>query len=149
MRKIVGSILGIVLSVLTACDPGIAIRQQDVSENAGTGPELILRVTTRDQLIGEKSYAPELEVTNSSSSRMIITAVELATSRQTYSNHRFNSDAYPVSVGPSQKENLEVRFDLAEPVNKAFKEPAELRVHYLIGSAGQIAVAHIIGGPLN
>lgn len=149
MRRIVGIFVGVVLSILTACDPGIAIRQQDVSENAGTRPELILRVATRDQLIGEKSYDPKLEVTNSSSARMIITAVELATSQQTYSNHPFSSDAYPLSVGPGQKENPEVRFDLAEPVNKAFKEPAELRVHYKIGDAGRIAVAHIVGGPLN
>ena len=149
VKRIAGIILGIVLSVLTACDPGIEIRQQDVSENASTGQELILRVTTRDQLIGEKSYAPKLEVTNPSSSRMIITAVELATSRQTYSNHPLNSDAYPLSVGPGQKESPEVRFDLAEPVDKAFKGPAELRVHYKIGDAGQIAVARIIGGPLN
>ena len=80
---------------------------------------------------------------------MIITAVELHTSRRTYSNHPFSSDAYPLSVDPGERENLEVQFDLGEPVNKAFKEPAELPVHYKIGDAGQIAVARIIGGPLN
>jgi hypothetical protein len=126
----------------------MAIRQQDVPKSA-TRTGLVIRVATRHQLIGESWCSPKLEVTNSFSSSVVITDVELVTSRQTYANHPFRSGAYPVKLTAGQTGTLEVRFELVEPVYKTFRDPAELRVHYSVGGSPQIARVGLVGGALN
>jgi len=149
MSRTISVILSVLLSALIACDPGMAIRQQDVPKNPESRVGLTIRIATRHQLIGESWYAPKVEVRNSFGSSVVITDVELATSRKTYPNHPFRTRAFPLKLTTGRTGALKVRFELAEPVCKTFRDPAELRVHYTIEDSNEIARDAIVGGPLN
>ena len=140
--------LCLTLVAFVACDPGMTIRQKDELTRGESSSELVVRVAARDQFIGETRYITKVEVTNISISRIVITAVELVTSRETYPNHPFAAGAYPLTLIAGGAETLDVRFELAEPVHKAFIQPAKLQLHYKIGNQEETAHATIVGASL-
>jgi len=53
-----------------------------------------------------------------------------------------------MKLGAKETAGIEVRFDLVEPVHRAFEETAILRVHYSVGGKEQIAIATLVRGSL-
>lgn len=123
----------LLLVLIVACDPGMAVRQRAAVENGSNYSSVILRVKTTHQFIGDTRYAPQVTVTNSSQAVITITGVELATKQRTYAEHSFKA------VLPGQSESLTVLFRLDENVTKTFPQPAELRVRYRLGDGEDIA----------
>jgi hypothetical protein len=138
-----------ILALMVACDPGMTIRQADPSAGSAANGGVTIHVRTSHPLIGEPSYAPEVEIANVSNSPINVTSVELVAKRGTFQNKPRRSGTYPVEVLPGKTEPLDVWFDLSDDVKKTFVEPAELRVHYRSGSTEQIAGAILVGGSLD
>jgi hypothetical protein len=147
--RVAGAFLAMTVAFLVACDPGMSISQEDMSKTSGSKGDLIIRIAPRHQLIGESRYSPKVEVTNTFDTPLKITSVELATLREIYANHPVAKGIYPVTLSARATAGLEVRFDLAEPVHKAFKQPAELRIHYLTVGGEKVATVRLVGGPLD
>ena len=138
--------------LITACDPGISVRQIRSTGHATVGQasaenQLVLDVKTTRQLIGESWYDPEVRITNLSSSPVTIENIELATRDKTYTNTPARSETIPLKIQPGSTETLHVLFRLDDAVYKVFKQPAELRVHYQSDGAQGIAHASVVGGP--
>ena len=66
----------------------------------------------------------------------------------TYANHFRESKTYRVEVQVGLTTPIDLWFDLAEPVHKAFEKTAIVRVHYLVGGNEEIALATLAGGSL-
>jgi hypothetical protein len=148
-KRAAGTLYLITVSLLlVACDPGMTIRQIEVSN--GTSAQLTINVKTQHPQSGHTWYVPQVTVTNSSDSPIAITSVELAATRGAYVNKPRQPESYPSVVPPGKTETLDIWFDLTDDVKETFfRQPAELRVHYK--SRGQDETAHvsIIGGPLD
>jgi hypothetical protein len=137
---------------MTACDPGISVRQIRSTGNTTVGQvsaenQLVLDVKTTRQLIGEAWYDPEVRITNSSSSPITIQNIELATRDKTYMDTPGRPEIIPLKIQPGSTETLHVLFRLDDAVYKVFRKPAELRVHYQSDGAEGIARASVVGGP--
>lgn len=150
MRLIVRTpLLTVALVLMSACDPGMTIRQGVPNEGSGANTSVAIHVRTINPLIGETWYAPEVTITNLSDSPITLTAVELVAQRSTLQNKPRRSGIYPLEIPPRRTETLDIWFALADTVKKTFQEPAELRMHYRSGSKEQIAQTTLIGGPLD
>jgi hypothetical protein len=139
---------------MNACDPGMTIRQKELpsgfsGDNVSSKPKLAIHIATRHPLIGETWYTSTVAITNLSEIQVTITNVELVTRDATYQGCPPQTGTLPMSVAPGQTENLDVRFELAESVKKAFAEQAELRTHYRVRSQEEIVRTGLIGGALN
>jgi len=148
LRKAVVIIISI---VMTACDPGISIRQirplgQTTVDTDAPDSPVVLDVKTTRQLIGETWYAPEVWVTNSGRSPITINNIELAIMGKTYSNAPPQPETSSLKVLPGSTQNLHVLFCLDDSVYKVFKQPAQLRVHYQSDGAQGIARAFVVDG---
>lgn len=139
--------------LLVGCDPGMTIHQAQLqndgraSINSVSGPVTVYVKTTR-QLIGETWYAPEIKVANSLESPVAVTGVELTIQGKTYANNSPSPKKYPVEIPPASTETLPLLFRLDDNVREAFKQPAELSVHYRNGNKDEIATVNIVGGHL-
>ena len=142
------SIFLVMLATMVACDPGIAIRQRRAPSPNIAEDNLEVSIATSDLLIGETRYFPRIDVTNRSARPLRITAVDLVTTHETYANHPSQLNIYPFTLAEGTTKRLEVIFELAEPVNRAFQKPAELRVHYTIGGFDRMATVTLEGGHL-
>jgi hypothetical protein len=152
MKWIVGTLYTIVALLVVACDPGMTIRQaQNHNDNRaglGTlGPRVVVNVKTTRQLFGEAWYDPEVKVTNSLESPIAVTSVELATQRRSYPNTSPKPENYQIAIQPGNTETMKVMFRLDAGVHETFRQPAELRVHYLTDNREEIARITIISGP--
>ena len=137
-----------VIFLLVACDPAITIRQIKASNE--TSAQITIDIKTQHPLVGERIYVPQVTVTNDSDSQITITSVELAAKRGTYSNKPRQPGSYPTTVSPGGTQTLDVWFDLTDDVRETFfRQPVELRVHYM--SRGHDGTAHVsvMGGPLD
>jgi hypothetical protein len=137
--------------LMTGCDPGISIRQIRSPGQAAAGKfaaenQIVLDVKTTRQLIGGAYYAPEIRVTNPTSSPIIIENIELATTRKTYTNTPVRPETSPLKIQPGGTETLHLLFRLDGAVYKVFKQPGELHVRYQSDGAQQIACATVVGG---
>jgi hypothetical protein len=130
--------------LMVACDPGMTIRQ-----TKSPGVRVVIDVKTSHQLIGETHYAPQVKITNASDSSIAITSVDLISQSATYANKPIQPGLYPLVVQPGKTEDLLVWFDLNDAVNRTFRQPAELRVHYRKDNKEEIAYTSVVGGPLN
>jgi hypothetical protein len=138
--------------LMTACDPGVSIRQiksqgQTTIGSNAPDSQVVLDVKTTLQLIGETWYAPEVRVTNSGRSPIIIKNIELAAIGKIYSNAPPRPETSPLNILPGSTETLHVLFRLDDAVYKVFKQPAELRVHYQSDGAQGIVHASVASGP--
>ena len=146
------AVVVIISVVMTACDPGISIRQIrplgqiTVHSDAPASP-VFLDVKTTRQLIGETWYAPEVWVTNSGRSPITIRNIELVIMGKTYSNAPLRPETAPLDILPGSTETLHVLFRLDDSVYKVFKQPAQLLVHYQSDGPQGIARAFVVGGP--
>ena len=144
--------VGIVL-LLVGCDPGMTIRQAQASNDSRTplgtvGPRVTIRVKTTHQLFGEAWYDPDVEVINSLESPIAVTSVELMTQKRSYPNTSPQPENRPITIPPGSAETMKVSFRLEAGVHETFRQPAELRVHYLTGDKEEIARTTIVRGPL-
>lgn len=122
--------------LMVACDPGMTIRQVKFPDDARganptTTPSVVVNIKPTRQLIGEKFYYPEVEVTNTSGSPITITNVELAAGNKTYFNKPPRPETYPLTIPLGGVGTLEVLFLLDHDLYETFQGPVELRVHYL------------------
>jgi len=145
------AILVAISALMTACDPGVSIRQiksqgQTTVGRVAAENQVVLEVKTTRQLIGEAWYDPEVQVTNSTSSPITIESIELATRDKTYTNTSVRPERSPLKIQPGSTETLHVLFRLDDAVYKVIKRPAELRVHYESGGTQEIARASVVGG---
>jgi hypothetical protein len=116
--------------LIVACDPGVTIRQADSSQEIGQSSGVILRVKSVHEFIGTTHYAPQVTVTNNSQATVLVTGIELATKQKIYTDSSPRPQDFPGEVLAKQAHDFTVLFRLDDAVYKAFKEPAELRVHY-------------------
>jgi hypothetical protein len=129
--------------LMVACDPGVTIHQVKSSDDARganptTTPSVVVKIKPTRQLIGEKFYYPEVEVTNTSGSPIIITNVELAAGNKTYANTPPRPETYPLTIPLGDTGTLEVLFRLDHDLYETFQGPVELRVHYLADGKLQV-----------
>jgi len=149
--KRIALMLSLAALVFTAgCDPGITIRQANASRPPVTGdmvaqPELIVSVGKFHTLAGSGWYIPEIRVTNMSESPITITGVEVVTRRGTYANLPRRPESYPMMLATGTTETMDVRFQLQEGLQKTFRKPARLHVHYRSGRSDRTASASIVG----
>jgi hypothetical protein len=68
--------------LVVVCDPGVTIRQGDSPKEIGKPTGVIVRVKSANEFIGTARYATQVTVTNNSEATMLVTGIELATSRQ-------------------------------------------------------------------
>jgi hypothetical protein len=94
-------------------------------------------------------YAPQVTITNISEATVLVTGIELATKQKIYSNSSPRPPDFPEEVLAKQAHNFTVLFRLDDAVYKAFKEPAELRVHYRNGSSEDTAHIAVVLGSLD
>lgn len=140
-------VIAAIAMILVACDPGISIRQINNGKPQG---DLIIQITTAHQLIGESWYSPHIRATNRSSKPIVVAGIELVTSTATYDHKAVHpSMKYPVNIAAGETEKLPANFRFQNGVYKEFKNPAELRIHYRVGSIDEIARATVIGGSLS
>ena len=142
------------LVLMAACDPGMAIYQSNhsrkaVSSGAASLSQVAIKVKTRHQLIGERSYLTQIEVTNAFDSPITVTSIELIARDVTYANKPQVQESYPHEVPSHETSALQVWFELQDDVYRIFKTPAELRVHYQHGGQEQVIHTSIVGGHLN
>jgi hypothetical protein len=147
------TLLVVTFALFAGCDPGMSIRQIDSRRLSKKtvlpeAPEIVIEVKTRRQLIGEKSYYPEIKIANVTDSPIIITNVELNAQGDTYENKPRENGTYPLTVPARSTAALDVVFRFGEGtyVQKVFKKPAELRVHYWIGDHDGVARTTLLGG---
>ena len=136
---------------MTACDPGISVRQITSRGQTTVGKlapvnSVALDVKTTRQLIGQAWYDPEIRITNSTSSPITIENVELATTGKTYAKAAVRPGTSALEIQPGSTETIHISFRLDDAVYKAFKQPAELRVHYQRDGMEEIARASVVGG---
>ena len=146
MRLIIRMVFLAIPVVLVACDPGMTVRQLKSSDEAQS--EIVVRIKTTRQLIGETWYAPEIEVTNSNKSPITVTNVELAARSKTYANVPFHPETYPLTIQPGNTKTLDVMFRLDDAVYKTFEQAAELSVHYRSEGKQETVRVSVIRGRL-
>jgi len=139
--------------LVVACDPGMTIRQAQTRNDSRTGlgtigSRVAITVKTTRQLYGEAWYDPEVTVTNSMDSPLAVTSVELVTQRRAYTNTSQQPENYPKVIRPGNTETMKVSFRLDAGVHETFRQPAELRVHYLTGNKEEIARITLLRGSL-
>ena len=149
MRQIMGFFSGAAAILLIGCDPAVTIHQVESTTGVSINRRVAIHVKTSHPLIGNTRYAPEVKVTNSSASPIVVTKVELAEGKMTYENKPVRLGSYPVTIAPGYTQALDVWIDLNDSVRKIFHTPSELRVHYRSGDREQIVSATIVGGPLD
>jgi hypothetical protein len=110
--------LSFVLVLMAACDPGMTIRQADQDAGSAAKVGVAIHVTTDHPFIGETWYEPGVEIENSSDSPITVTSVELAAHRTTFQNKPRRSGTYRLEVPPGRTGTLDIRFDLAEGIQK-------------------------------
>jgi len=142
------TLMVLALISLVACDAGMSVRQINSfveSENAGVTaiPKLSVDVKTAHQLIGERWYSPQIMGTNSSDIPVRITSVELVAGGASFQNRPRVAKDYPVTLPANSAAplNVDFRFSNGLDVDKVFRKPAELRIHY--SSEQGAGLAHI------
>ena len=154
MKSLASILLAIPFTLFVACDPGMTIRQINSTVDSKktavvVPPEMTIEVKPTHQLIGEGWYDPQVKVTNSSDSPITITRVELVAQSATYENQPHAAESYPLSLPARGTTSLDIGFRFNQGVNKIFKEPAELRIHYLTGGHDGLARTTVAGVRLN
>lgn len=149
MRWIIDLLFGAVSILLAGCDPGLTIRQVEITRESSENHQVTIHIKTNHQLIGDTKYVPEVRVTNSSGAPITVTKVELAERKATYENKPVRLGSYPVPISPGDTKVLDVWFELNDSVRTIFHTPIELRVHYRSGDKDEIARATIVGGRLD
>jgi hypothetical protein len=139
----------IVLVLMAGCDPGMRIHQDVPQQRGATKSPIMIRLNTSDTFIGSKVYAPDVEIVNSSESRITVVRVELVAQQQTFENNPLRAETFPIDVLSRSVQSLDVRFDLASTVKRTFGHPAELRVHYWIDGKEATATATVMAGRSN
>ena len=139
--------------LIVGCDPGMTIRQavQRSNRNLPATPnpnDLTISVRTFSSLIGYSSYAPDVTVTNSSAASITIKDIELTAKGIVYANRQ--QDGYPFMLASGQTQVFGGLFNLRDDLWTTFsKQPADLRIEYLIDGEQRTAHASIIGERLN
>jgi len=145
--KGIAPMLSLAALILTAgCDPAVTVRQGSTLRRPVTGsmlaqPDLMVRVTKYRRLVGSGSYSPEIKVTNISDSPITVTSVALVTRRGSFLNSPRRPQSFPVTLPPGATGSIDAWFDLREGIQRTFRKPAELRVHYR--SAGGDSTARV------
>lgn len=138
--------------ILAGCDPGMTIRQVNPGDQPNrerVSPGLTLHISTKHPLVGETSYATDVQVTNAVGNPIIVTRVELVTADAVYHNEPSSRVSYPFSVATGETASLETYFRLRTDVYDAFKQRGQLRVHYRIGQEERTADATLEAAHLN
>jgi hypothetical protein len=146
------ALLLVALTLLTACDPGITIRQINSTVQAEKQPTVIpklsVEVQTTHQLIGEGWYHPQIKIVNSSDFPMTITGIELIAGGVTYENSPHHAKNYPLTLAAQSSASLDVEFRFSQGVYKVFENPSELRIQYSSrGDSGFTRIALASGLP--
>jgi hypothetical protein len=154
MKPRARALLVVTFALFVGCDPGMTIRQiNSRAESKRTvvivTPDITIEVKTTHQLIGERWYDPQVNVMNSSDSPITITSVELVAQGVTYENKPRAEQTYPLTLPVRSTASLDIAFRFSEGVYRIFKEPAELRIHYLTRSHDGLARTTVAAGPLD
>jgi hypothetical protein len=125
-----------------------AVQRELPRSTVAPGPsDMTIFVRTVHPFTSATWYTPDIAVTNSSASSITINAVELTAKGVLYTNQQ--PGAYPVAVASGRTQVLKIAFKLREDVWQTFfKEPADLRVGYVINGKEMTGHVNIIGDVL-
>jgi hypothetical protein len=154
LRRTITALSLLFLFLIVGCfgDRAMTIRQAVQRELPGlpatpSPSNLTISVRKSHPFIGGTWYAPDITVTNSSASSITINAVELSAKGVVYTNQQ--QDAYPVVVAPGRTQVLGPAFKLRDDVWKTFfKQPADLRVSYVVNGQELMGHVNIVGDHL-
>jgi hypothetical protein len=154
MKPLASILLVLPFALFLGCDPGMTVRQINSTVDSKktsvvVPPEMTIEIKTTHQLIGEGWYDPQVKVKNSSDSPITITRVELVAQAATYENQPRAAESYPLTLPARSTASLDIGFRFNQGVNRVFKKPAELRIHYLTGGHDGLTRITVAAGPLN
>jgi hypothetical protein len=154
MKSPASILLVLSFALFLGCDPGMTVRQINSTVDSRktsvvVPPEVTIEIKTTHQLIGEGWYDPHVKITNSSDSPITIMRVELVAQAATYENQPHAAESYPLTLPARSTASLDVGFRFNQGVDKVFKKPAELRIHYLTGGRDGLTRTTVAAGPLN
>jgi len=147
MSRLAIVVLSIAIASLVACDPGMTIRQGPPEKPSSAGP-LAIEIAPIKMLIGSRYYGAKTKVTNLSKSSITIKGCELAARNGTYESSLGGRESYPFEVAPGTSMYFGPFFQLKDSVHDVFKEPAELRVQYVIDGRNELARTVLRGDSL-
>ncbi len=135
------------ITSLVACDPGITIRQTQpgISSNPD---QLAIEISSVNEFTGSRFYGAKAKLTNLSRSSITIKGCELAAQNVINESQFGGGESYAFELAPGASTYFNPFFQLKDPVHDVFKQPAELRVHYVIDGREEVARAILRGGPL-
>ena len=145
MNRVAIFVLFVTIASLTACDPGMTIRQIP-PEQSSSADRLAIEISPVNRLIGSHFYGAKTKLTNLSKSSITIKGCELATRNVTYESRLGGAESYPFELAPGASRYFGPFFQLKDSVADVFKEPAELRVHYTIDGREELARTILRGG---
>ena len=131
MKRVAAGILFITILSLTACDPAMSIRQVS-PDKSRSADRLAIEVSPVHEFSDSRLYGAKTKLTNLTSSSITIKGCELAARNVTYQSRLGGAEAYPFDLAPGASTYFGPFFQLKDSVHETFKEPAELRVHYVI-----------------
>jgi hypothetical protein len=135
---------------MTACDPGMTIRQVNSSENnqsksGSSDTSIIVHVDTVRPLTGEIRYFAGVYVTNPLDSPIVVTKCQLESRGRTYSDNLPGPATFPLMIKPAATERFNVWFDLDDDLWTTFHQTTGLVVYYRIGNNDSMVRATLIG----
>ena len=107
-----------------------------------------LKISPVNEFTGSRFYGAKAKLTNLSESSITIKGCELAAQNVIYESHLGGGESYPFELAPGASTYFGPFFQLKDPVHDVFKQPAELRVHYVIDGREEFARAILRGGSL-
>ena len=98
MKNTLATLIATMTVLAVGCDPGMSIRQTKSSYEAtngasATGARIVIDVKTTRQIIGETHDAPQVKITNASTSSIAITSVDLISLGTTYATSLYSLDS--------------------------------------------------------
>jgi hypothetical protein len=147
MNRVAIVVLSITIASLMACDPGMTIRQIRPGKSS-SADQLAIEIPPVNELIGSRFYGAKTKLTNLSKSSITIKGCELAARNVTYESRLGGAESYPFELAPGASTYFGPFFQLKDPVDNVFKQPAELRVHYVIDGREELARTILRGGSL-
>ena len=115
---------------------------------SGGTEQLAIEISPVNEFAGSRFYSAKTKLTNLSKSSITIKGCELAAQNVVYESRLGGGESYPFELAPGASTYFGPFFQLKVPVHDAFKQPAELRVPYVIGGREELVRAILRGGSL-
>ena len=149
-------ILGIVTSILCACDPGRFYRPIGwVESSVGTWKveteDLRVEMWSPGSLSGATSFIPEAMVYNRTEDEIVFERATLSTDRKTYDGEFFGKEGADILTIPAgTTRRVPIKFEMGAPLYESLGNRVEMVLSYRVGHDRQGTLAvHLVRGEGN